>query len=665
MDRPKHRWFIILGLLVGCALLLLARPWISKSAPADALQRAISTAPGTSRVEHMERRIEAVTPAATPGATRPSSETGSFRGRVIDAVTRQSIVEFEILMQRVPPGSEREEAPATQSFKSSAGRFAWKNLREGLWQATVKARGYQPFKVQELSIAAGKSTREVVLPLIRGHRLSGRVFDAGSGAGLSGASLTLREMSAAPNRGDESMRFEKANDDGSFVLEGVPAGDIELTANAPKHASRDVEVTVDDETPPVEIGLSTGGTIAGSVVADGKPVGGSIFLSGPYAMGTMRRLDETGTFSFEHRRPGRYSLSVSTTAGNAMREIVLEEGQPQVNVPISITTTGRSIRGTVTGLRPEQLKQSSVSLRLHKKPGGFNARLDEQGGYVLSNVPSGSAQLTAHGGGWGRQLHKNIDVPADKDLVIDIAFPPGARLSGRVTQDGKPAFGKHIWMAPVGSGDSAYQAHTKENGRYEIEGLVAGEYQFRADEDVSRTITIAGDTTLDIDIPSVQIGGRVIEDGSGIPIVGADVFLQGMEASARVSVRRTTDHFGRFTLIGVEPGEVMLVIYKPGYEMHREPFAYTAPRPDQTIRLRRSSGVEIRVRQVPGHGAWRGVSLFEKLGNEPGIVLWVPLNREGIGSLPSALIGSTLVIVVSPEPIWIREWDGQPLDVQL
>ncbi|MGH9370977.1 MAG: hypothetical protein ACRD15_05545, partial [Vicinamibacterales bacterium] len=104
-------------------------------------------------------------------------------------------------------------------------------------------------------------------------------------------------------------------------------------------------------------------------------------------------------------------------------------------------------------------------------------------------------------------------------------------------------------MTPVGSDDSTYQTHTKEGGRYEIEGLVAGEYRLRADEDVERTITITGDTTLDIDIPSVQVGGRVIEDGSAVPIIGADVFLRGTEdATARVSGQRTTDHFGQFKL---------------------------------------------------------------------------------------------------------------------
>lgn len=674
MDRPKRHWFIISGLLLGCGLLLLARQWISTPEPNRAPAREAATRPHEPQPEQAEPRSEVaasvatVASSATPEVTPPPAETGTLRGRVIDAATRQPVAEFEFYMQRIPQGTWREEAPITHSFESSTGRFTWKDAPVGMWHVTVKARGYQPFKLEELSIPAAKSTRELVLPLIPGYRLSGRVFDASSGAGLRGASIALRELSVSPGQEHESLRYQKANDDGSFVLEGVPAGDIMLTIAAPEHASRDVEVAVDDETPPVEIGLSTGGTIAGSVVADGKPVAGSLFLSGPHAMGSMHKLDETGAFSFEHRRPGRYFISVRTAAGNAKQEIVLGEDGSRVDVILAVSADrGRSVRGTITGLRPEQLQRSVVSLRPESKPGNFSARVDEQGGYLLAGVPPGRARLTANVGGWIRQLHKTIEVPADQDLALDIAFPPGARLSGRVTQGGKPAFGKYVWMAPVGSDDSTYQAHTKEDGRYEIEGLVAGEYRLRAADDVSRTITIAGDTTLNIDIPSVQIGGRVIEDGSAVPIVGADVFLRGTEAAtARVSGQRTTDHFGHFKLTGVEPGEVMLIVYKPGYEMHRERITYAAPIPNQTIRLRRGSGVEIRVRQPQGDEGWRGVSLTEKLGNvERDIHFWVPLSREGIGSLPSALVGSTFVINVPPEPILVREWDGQSLDVKL
>ena len=58
-----------------------------------------------------------------------------------------------------------------------------------------------------------------------------------------------------------------------------------------------------------------------------------------------------------------------------------------------------------------------------------------------------------------RYPHKSIDVPADKDVVLDIVFPPGARVSGRVTQGAKPAADRSIWVGR--------QAATRRSG---IEG---------------------------------------------------------------------------------------------------------------------------------------------------------------------------------------------------
>ncbi len=53
-----------------------------------------------------------------------------------------------------------------------------------------------------------------------------------------------------------------------------------VRAAANNYASREITVTVSTETPPVEIALTTGGKIAGMVVApDGTPVKGTMVSS--------------------------------------------------------------------------------------------------------------------------------------------------------------------------------------------------------------------------------------------------------------------------------------------------------------------------------------------------------------------------------------------------
>jgi len=222
-----------------------------------------------------------------------------------------------------------------------------------------------------------------------------------------------------------------------------------------------------------------------------------------------------------------------------------------------------------------------------------------------------------------------------------------------------PADSKNEWK---------YRGRSTADGSYDIEGLPLGEYRVRADEDISRSITIAGDAVLNIDIPSVQLTGRVVEDGSSVPIVHAGVYMRGIDsATAEVHGYKATNDFGEFSLTGLEPGEIMLIVYLAGYELYQEKFSYSAPITNKTISLRKSSGVEVRVHQAEDQQFARGFMVVDTIpGAEMEIDLWIPLNREGVGSLPSALAGSKLAIQSnSGKQIVIDEWDGLPLELQL
>src|SRR5262249_6420673 len=91
-----------------------------------------------------------------------------------------------------------------------------------------------------------------------------------------------------------------------------------------------------------------------------------------------------------------------------------------------------------------------------------------------------------------------------------------------------PAANRFVWMAPVeNKSNLMYRANTSEDGHYEIESLPPGEYRLRADEDISRNVTMAGDAVLNIDIPLAQLAARVTEAGGTVPIVGANVYVRG------------------------------------------------------------------------------------------------------------------------------------------
>jgi hypothetical protein len=377
------------------------------------------------------------------------------------------------------------------------------------------------------------------------------------------------------------------------------------------------------------------------------------FFSGPKAK---------GEFSYKHLPPGRYRISASTSEGRTSQVIALGQDEIKSGIVLGMEA-GRSIRGVVRGLQATALDDVKIILRAESKPGSISAQPDQQGAYALNGVPAGRAVSTV----FAPTLHfdKTVDVPADQDLALDLVFPSGARLSGRVTQGGKPVAGRSVWMRPAeDKSDTLYRATTQADGSYEIEALPPGDYRLRADEDISRLVSMAGDAVLNIDIPSEQLAVRVVEDGGAVPIVGAKAYVRGSEPeTARVRGDRQTDDFGEVRLTGIEPGDIMLLIYKPGYELHREKIAYSAPI-TKTITLRKSAGVDVRVK--PGSRRFpRGFTLTQYIpNNEYQIDLWMPLDREGLCHVPAALAGTSFHIGrFSGEPIVFEEWDGQSFEL--
>jgi protocatechuate 3,4-dioxygenase beta subunit len=669
----------VAALASALTILVLVGLWVYRGErAADVAAPAAETTPATTTtaasadapIENSVAASVAATPTKTPAASAPASSFSSFRGRVIDAATREPVREFVVEFLGTQATKAGDEAPGARTFKSDDGRFEWDFLPPGAWAAIVSADSYQRFELSPLRLPAGEATAELVMPLRRGHLLRGRVYDENTGAGIPDANVQFREADVERWAGNFRMRpQEKTGKDGVFELDGVPPGRIKLTVWAQNYAGTELDITVVENTPGVEIALVTGGTIAGRLTAaDGiTPVIGSVgIFSEDTQSGGGRRTGDAGQFSFGNLQPGRYQVTGKSEAGSVAREVTLARGQRMEDLVLAVGM-GRSIRGVVTGVRPDLLTQVRVSVQRMDLMGGIEARVDERGAYTMTGVMPGRFAVAADVAS-RVQLSKQVVMTAESDLTVDFAFPPGARVSGRVTRQGRPVPGVEVNPRPLVQNDGFYHygTHTSREGDYAIEQLPAGDYYFYAGTFRSKRLRVSGDTTFDIEIPGVQLSGRVVEAGK-IPVVGAQVELWDSNPDGQhVHVQQQTDHFGMFELVGIEPGDYMLTAYKPGYAMYRDRFTYTAPAADLLLSLQREKGVEIRVRYADTGGVPDHIYVVEQLARQHGTRLHLALDEFGVGYLPGALSGKTLSFASGHyKPVVIRDWSGQSLDLRL
>lgn len=660
----------ILGLAALAGLALFAW-WALDSRETPVAPRQIVEAPPPAIPAAPPAVVPAPDNAAVPG---PATAFGTFRGRVIDAATRQPVREFELTFLGTQPTKVGDEAPGARKFRTDDGRFEWQYLPPGRWRVTAEATGYQRFELADLQLVKGAATSEVLLPLRRGQTLRGRVYDQATNAGIAAARISFRDAGQGPYDGDWRMRkFATSDQDGSFALNGVPAGRMTLTVSAGEYASRELDVVVADDTAPLEIALASGGLIAGRLTAaDGAtPVAGFVGLfrlEQGWSGGTARS-GATGEFSYPHLSPGIYRLTGRGPGGTVTREITLADNERVEGIVLALRA-GSTIRGVVRGLRPEELKRLSISAHREgdsTSEANGTASIDERGEYELRGVPSGRVYISADVN-MSRQISRTVDVPANSDVTVDLDFPRGVRLSGRVTQRGSPL--ARVWLSPRSSAPDdtlhSYGATTSANGEYVMEGLPTGEYFIRIDGYRTRSFKVAGDTVFDIDVPAAQLAGRVLEEDGKVPIVEATVDVRSAESTAEwIRLWDRADHFGRFSVAGLESGAFILTIHKPGYEMYREQIRYSSPIRDLTIRLRRDPGVALHARDAVTGKPLQQLYAYEMIGERNGFGLPVRLDDSGTGYIPGGLAGATLAFQGDGyAPQTVASWDGDPIDLK-
>ncbi len=507
----------------------------------------------------------------------------SLRGRVVNAETATPITEFSVeRLARVPGQTTlRFGSSAAVQFRSDDGRFEMERLPAGPATIRVKAAGFRPAEVSSLILPTAE---EIVVSMKPGVSVEGRVLDAASRQPISNALVSWREGESA-DPAEEMMlalglgeRTTTSDGNGYFSLSDLPPTRITLSVNHQDHpvVRRGIDAAREHR---VDVLLSSGVEITGLVIAETSgPVAGATVTLTPAGEQSSREAaqsaasDGTGRFRFPHVRPASYSVEARASAGVAPRQtLAVTESDRTVEITLTMTS-GTTINGVVSGLRPELLSQ--VQVMAHATAYFDSTYTDASGRFSLPHVPPGVVALEATTSFRdGTSVNSSVEIPPGNSgsiIDVELVFSGQSSAHGVVSRGGKSVAGVIVSFSPQDSSiPTRGRATTDAMGHYEVNGLSDGRYfVLITGEGVryQRAAVVLSASTMDIELPLSGLEGTV-SSSTGDPIEGAVVFAVSGRERGTSDVRRTvSDSSGRYQLVDLDPGSYRVRATKLGFE---------------------------------------------------------------------------------------------------
>ena len=379
--------------------------------------------------------------------------------------------------------------------------------------------------------------------LVPGALIRGQVVARDTREPVAGA---LVRASLQGARG-EGARDVVAEADGSFVLRGLAAGAVEISARARGYATASpavVQVGIGEHVEDVQVFVDRAYSISGRVVKTGTQDGIAGARVGAFSMkggqgDALEPTDASGAFEIVGLRAGSYILYA------AAENTTLEIGKSVTIVDRDVTDvvielgTGVTLSGRV---EPPHVAQ--IALELEGEIGLGNmfemaktmlvrAESDATGAFALRHVPPGKFKLVASTkeGSVGKLP---VVVAATDQTGLVVTLEKRASIAGRVIDtNGKPAPGVTVRASPTDrrgmtmSSIMLDRGHRKSgpDGSFNIVGLEPGKYVLRTTETImDMTFSRTNDKQPDV---TVELAAGAEKTGVTLTVAARDGVIRG------------------------------------------------------------------------------------------------------------------------------------------
>ncbi len=462
---------------------------------------------------------------------------------------------------------------ARNAITGPDGSFTIEELSPGTIQ--LMALKTSDYIREVVTVEAPSSNVEIRIPA--GGTIRGRVleketkkpvtdFRAGTTGERRGAGL---RMILPPNV--QPFRSE----DGSFELANVPAGPVELLAEAAGYVPGTANVVVEEgkATEEVTILLEAGTRISGRVTSpEGTPVSGaSVSLAQDdedevIPQVARRSMTATTDGNGEYTLAGVAAGQRSFRANHDAYPLLVKEANVSgremrldMQFPRGTDVTGTVEReggGPVAGA---QVSASTAAQGAASK----GATTDANGNFRIAGLAPGRYTFFVRAEGASETL-RDVDIATAGP--IRITLKAGATIAGRVT--GLPPSELSSANVNVSSSSGFANAPVRADGTFRVDGAPAGTVRVVATagggmgsrrQSATKSVEVAAGAEAYVDLEFAsgnRITGRVTR--GGVPVDGASVMFNSPGGSGTAAVRTNTR--GEYEIEGLENGPYTVVV---------------------------------------------------------------------------------------------------------
>ncbi len=483
-------------------------------------------------------------------------------------------------------------------------------------------------------VADGAPTDEIVLQVVAGGRISGRVYDTGSGDGI--AEVTLY---AYPTENQNARRRDvKSKADGSYVFSGLTTGSYRVEFRKPAgypdaryedpNRERIVTANVGKESGGVDFALSRGLTISGRVVdEEGKPVADAS-VNGNAAQGNAYDYQNTqtdGTFTLAGYSSGQQININASKQGYAMaaskkpesRIIKIEESSiTGIELVLGAEST---VSGTVVdGAGRPKAGIEVYAIRTGRSNGEnlASATSAADGSVKFDGMSTGEyGFIFPEGGGWSTSEVQNAQkitlAKAEHITGVKIVYKSqnegGLTISGRVL-DSK---GNGVARADIRLQGPWREITADATGNYTIGGLTAGSYTITAASyaysGVDTKQAEAGAKNVNFTLKGLAtVSGRVVSAATNQPVTAFRVRATGRTGQqyyVRDEFQSIRDADGQFKLSEVEDGSTTIEVRAENFSDAKQTIpAVTEGENRNDVVIRLEEGAILAGRVIDGSG---------------------------------------------------------------